>query len=62
MNFKHFFCIFLFRMFGMIIDRVILPDLQKVSGNIERKICSVGLIKLLTEVQEVTEGCYSQNW
>lgn len=46
----------------MIIDRVILPDLQKVSGNIERKICSVGLIKLLTEVPEVTEGCYSQNW
>jgi len=50
------------KMFGMIIERVILQDLQKVSGNIERKICSVGLIKMLTEVREITDGHYSQYW
>lgn len=50
------------KMFGMVIERVIIPDLQKVSGAVERKICSVGLIKLLTEVQEITDGCYSQYW
>lgn len=49
-------------MFGMIIERVIITDLQKVSGSVERKISSVGLIKLLTEVPEVTDGCYSHYW
>lgn len=49
-------------MFGMLIERLIIPELQKVSGNVERKICSVGMIKLLTEVTEVTDGCYSQFW
>ncbi|GFR20357.1 exportin-2 [Trichonephila clavata] len=28
----------------------------------ERKICSVGLIKLLTEAPELIDGCYSQFW
>ncbi|GIX82326.1 exportin-2 [Caerostris extrusa] len=50
------------KMFSMVIERLIIPDLQKVSGNIERKICSVGMIKLLTEAQEITDGCYSQFW
>ncbi|KAG8192798.1 hypothetical protein JTE90_019116 [Oedothorax gibbosus] len=50
------------KMFGMVIERLIIPDLQKVSGNIERKICSVGMIKLLTECPEVIEGGYSHFW
>ncbi|GFT75368.1 exportin-2 [Nephila pilipes] len=50
------------KMFSMVIERLILPDLQKVSGNVERKICSVGLIKLLTEAPELIDGCYSQFW
>nr|XP_042908071.1 exportin-2 [Parasteatoda tepidariorum] len=50
------------KMFAMVIERVIIPDLQKVSGNIERKICSVGMIKILTEVPEITGGSYSQFW
>ncbi|CAL1277563.1 unnamed protein product [Larinioides sclopetarius] len=49
-------------MFAMVIERLIIPDLQKVSGNVERKICSVGMIKLLTEAPEVIDGSYSQFW
>ncbi|XP_054706218.1 exportin-2-like [Uloborus diversus] len=50
------------KMFAMVIERLVIPDLQKVSGQIERKICSIGLIKLLTEVPEVVDGYYSQFW
>ncbi|KFM80437.1 Exportin-2, partial [Stegodyphus mimosarum] len=50
------------KMFAMVIERLIIPDLQKVSGQIERKICSVGMVKLLTEVPEIVDGCYSQFW
>lgn len=36
-------------MFMMVIERLFLLDLQKVSGNLERKICAVGVAKILTE-------------
>lgn len=37
------------KMFGMVIERLFIPDLQKVSGNIDRKICAVGVTKILME-------------
>ncbi|XP_029650427.1 exportin-2 [Octopus sinensis] len=37
------------KMFGMVVERLYVIDLQKVSGNIERKICALGVTKLLTE-------------
>ena len=33
----------------MVIEKLFVPDLQKVSGNLERKICAVGVAKILTE-------------
>lgn len=50
------------KMFGMVLDRLVIPDVQKVSGNKERKICAVGMIKLLTEVPDLIDGSYAQYW
>lgn len=50
------------RMFGMVMERLVITDVQKVSGNIERKICAVGITKLLTEAPSVIEGGYSSLW
>jgi exportin-2 (importin alpha re-exporter) len=33
----------------MVLEKLYLTDLQKVSGNLERKICAVGVAKILTE-------------
>ena len=38
-------------MFMMVIQNLFIVDLQKVSGNLERKICAVGVSKMLTECQ-----------
>ncbi len=38
-------------MFAMVLERLYVVDLQKVSGNTERKICAVGLTKILCECQ-----------
>ena len=33
----------------MMIEKIITADLQKISGSTERKICAVGITKILTE-------------
>ena len=38
-------------MFVMVLEKLYAADLQKVSGSTERKICAVGLAKILTECQ-----------
>lgn len=37
------------RMFGMVLEKLYIPEIQKVSGHMEKKICHVGITKLLTE-------------
>ncbi|KAK7791230.1 hypothetical protein R5R35_001387 [Gryllus longicercus] len=49
-------------MFGMVLERLFVPDVQKVSGNVERKIVAVGITKLLCECPELMDGPYSQFW
>ncbi|KAI5718761.1 hypothetical protein M8J76_000021 [Diaphorina citri] len=49
-------------LFSMVAEKLILADLQKVSGAVNRKIAAFGLAKLLTEAKEVTEGPYVQFW
>ncbi|XP_068237725.1 exportin-2 [Palaemon carinicauda] len=48
-------------MFGMVIERLIIPDLQKVNGEIERKLCAVGLSNIISE-SVVFSGTYSSHW
>uniref|UniRef100_A0A672MIT3 Exportin-2 n=2 Tax=Sinocyclocheilus grahami TaxID=75366 RepID=A0A672MIT3_SINGR len=37
------------KMFGMVVEKIIIPEVQKVSGQVEKKICAVGITKILTE-------------
>ncbi|KAG8250095.1 exportin-2 [Homalodisca vitripennis] len=50
------------QMFGMVIERLMIPDIQKISGSVERKITAVGLTKLLCEAPELIDGPYSSFW
>lgn len=49
-------------MFGMVLEKIIIADIQKVSGIEEKKICAIGLTKLLTETPQLIEGEYSGFW
>uniref|UniRef100_A0A023GFX0 Exportin-2 n=1 Tax=Amblyomma triste TaxID=251400 RepID=A0A023GFX0_AMBTT len=50
------------KMFGMVLERLVITDVQKVTGQLERKICAVGITKLLTEAPALIEGEYAQFW
>ncbi|XP_014296860.1 exportin-2 [Microplitis demolitor] len=47
------------QMFGMVVERVIIADLQKVSGDIERKIAAVGISNILTDCPAMIESSYN---
>jgi len=50
-------------LFGMLTERILTVDSQKVSGGIERKICCVGFTKLLTDCPDLfVVGKYSRFW
>ncbi|XP_039293224.1 LOW QUALITY PROTEIN: exportin-2 [Nilaparvata lugens] len=57
-----YFKLCLNRMFRMIVERLIIPDAQKISGTVEVKIAAVGLTKLLCESTELIDGAYSEYW
>ncbi|XP_067121155.1 exportin-2 [Centruroides vittatus] len=50
------------KMFAMVLDRVVVPEVQKVSGSLERKICAIGITKLLTETPAMIVGEYANYW
>lgn len=49
------------QMFGMVCQRVFITDVNKVSGDIDRKIVSVGMTRILCESQLMMQQ-YSANW
>ncbi|XP_069676561.1 exportin-2 [Periplaneta americana] len=49
-------------MFGKVLEKVIIPDVQKISGNVERKIAAVGITKLLCDTKEMMDGSYANLW
>jgi len=49
-------------MFGMVLERLFVAEVQKVSGHNERVICAVGMTDILTQDVKVIEGCYNQYW
>ena len=49
-------------MFGMVIDRVFIPDMAKVSSDLDRKIVAVGMSKLLTDCPAMLCAPYVQSW
>ncbi|XP_059485387.1 exportin-2 [Neocloeon triangulifer] len=50
------------QMFGMVLERIIIPDLQKVSGQMEKKIASAGMVAILCDCPPLVDGKYSQFW
>ncbi|CAG9813279.1 unnamed protein product [Phaedon cochleariae] len=53
---------FCFRMFGMVLEKLFIAELQKISGSIERKIVACGVTKLLCECPEMYTGNYQKYW
>jgi exportin-2 (importin alpha re-exporter) len=49
------------QMFGMVCQRVFITDVNKVSGDVERKIVSVGMARILCESQTMIQQ-YSTHW
>lgn len=49
-------------MFGMYVERVLIADLQRVSGALERKAAAVGCVKLLTDSQHFLHGSLAPLW
>ena len=50
------------KLFVMVIEKVLIPDLQKISGETEVKICAVGMTKLLAETPEMLGESYVTLW
>lgn len=50
------------KLFHMVLEKIVIPDVQKVSGQLERKICAVGITKLLTETQPMFVDPYVSLW
>lgn len=49
-------------MFGMVVDRVFIPDMAKVSNELERKTVAVGISKILCECPAMLLPPYNQYW
>ena len=49
-------------MFGMVVEKIVISDLQKVLGHTERKICSIGFTKLLTTCSALLDENYVALW
>lgn len=46
----------------MVLERVFVPDINKVSGELEQKIVTVGITKLLCECPEMVSDPYVNYW
>lgn len=52
----------IYRMFGMVIERIFIPDLAKISGETSKKIVSVGIAKILCECPALLSNPYRNYW
>nr|CAI5867494.1 unnamed protein product [Callosobruchus analis] len=50
------------QMFGMVLEKLFIAELQKVAGNVERKIVACGITKLLCDCPEMYTGTYQKYW
>lgn len=55
-------CVCVLRMFGMVVEKIMIPEVQKVSGPVEKKICAVGITKILTECPAMMDTEYTKLW
>lgn len=50
------------QLFKMVLESLWLPNIQKVSGNIERKMCAIAMVKLLTDCPQMLTEAYFPSW
>lgn len=50
------------QMFGMVCQRVFVTDINKVSGDTDRKIVAVGLVKILCDTPAMLQAPYIAHW
>ncbi len=50
------------KLFLMVLERLYIPDVQKVSGYTDRRICAIGITKILTETPEILAEPFVQKW
>ena len=50
------------KLFLMVIERLYIPDVQRVSGQTDRRICAIGITKILTETPEMLTDPFLQQW
>ena len=50
------------KLFHMVLEKIFIPDVQKVSGQMERKICAIGITKILTETPATLAEPYVNLW
>ncbi|XP_022090609.1 exportin-2-like [Acanthaster planci] len=50
------------KMFERVLEKLYIPEVQKVSGVMERKICAVGITKMLTECPAMLEPTLRSYW
>jgi exportin-2 (importin alpha re-exporter) len=50
------------QMFGMVCQRVFVTDLNKVSGETERKIAAIGVSKILCDTPAMFQAPYNAHW
>lgn len=49
------------QLFGMVLEKLYIAEVQRVSGQIERKICAVGIVKILCELPAMV-STYGAFW
>lgn len=50
------------KMFGMVLEKLYVQDVQKVTGIIERRICISAMVKILVALPFISEGSYNNLW
>lgn len=50
------------KMFGMVLEKLYIADVKKVTGHLERRICQCGIVKILSTLPLIENGCYIHLW
>lgn len=50
------------KIFGMVIEKLYLADVKKVTSPIERRICTCGIIKIIAHLPLIDNGAYNHLW
>lgn len=50
------------KIFGMVLEKLYIADVKKVTGVIEKRICICGIIKILAQLPLIDNGAYNHFW